>query len=296
VADPWAKVWWTWYTSRSHIGLSGVALALGAPLMLIGRACAKRHSDGHSDGECDGQPDVTRDAENDLVWCRNEDDSAVSPADLAAIVRFDVGAVEAALKELVGRKTLKVSPDGCYGIVNFWKYQESASAARTRKLRDKKKRHSDGHSDGECDAKRDGSCDDKKGEGRSKSNSSSAEPKPATLVKAVKPRKRSERDGMFDLVRDVFEAAHMAAHGVPAGVSGSLVSRLVEKWVKPMAPEKRADAVRQAVAGFFADPYWREQGKHPFAQFEQQPGAFVKQASPASSGSLGDQGWRVGLP
>jgi hypothetical protein len=198
VADPWAKVWWTWYTSRSHIGLSGVALALGAPLMLIGRACAKRHSDGHSDGE--------------------------------------------------------------------------------------------------CDAKRDGSCDDKKGEGRSKSNSSSAEPKPATLVKAVKPRKRSERDGMFDLVRDVFEAAHMAAHGVPAGVSGSLVSRLVEKWVKPMAPEKRADAVRQAVAGFFADPYWREQGKHPFAQFEQQPGAFVKQASPASSGSLGDQGWRVGLP
>lgn len=167
---PWAKIWWTWYTSRSHIGLSGVGLALGPPLMLLGRACADRHSDGHSDASCDGRRDASGDAECDLVWLKNEDESNVSAADLAAIARFDEASVQAALDALVKRRTLTVSVEGCYGIPNFWRYQESAAAARTRKYRDKEKRHRDGVGDGSGDAQCDGVCDDKRIEVRGKSN------------------------------------------------------------------------------------------------------------------------------
>jgi hypothetical protein len=184
---PWAKVWWTWYTSRSHIGLSGVALALGAPLMLICRAAAQRHSDGHSDAQCDGACDTQSDVTRDLVWVRDKAGRPITAAKIAAIARFSVADVESALAELVDAETLVLSADGVYGFPNFWRYQESAAAARTRKYRGHKSRHSDGHSDAQCDGESDGACDDKRLEVRGKSKREDPSPSAPVSGLVAKP-------------------------------------------------------------------------------------------------------------
>jgi hypothetical protein len=170
-AAPWAKVWWTWYSSRSHVSLGPVALALGAPLMLLGRAYAKRHSDDHGDASCDGASDGS----GDLVWLRDKSGKPITAGHIAGITRFSKADVESALGELVEAETLVVSEDGVYGFPNFWRYQESAAAARTRKYRGKSKRHGDGHGDVACDAVGDGSCDDKRIEDRGKRSASATQ-------------------------------------------------------------------------------------------------------------------------
>jgi hypothetical protein len=250
---PWVKVWWTWYTSRSHIGLSPVALALGAPLMLIGRACAERHGDGVGDGSGDDPCDT--------VWLKNEDGSNVTPEDVASVSRFDVESTRTAMMALVGRKTLVLSSDGCFGISKFWKYQESAAAARTRKYRTEKKRHGDGVGDG--------SGDDKRIEVRGKSNSASP--------KQSKPRQRTERDDLFDLALSHFEATHKVAHGVEQGVHKSLVGQVVT-WAMKLSGD-RPETLRNAINGFFSAPYWQREGRHPFVQFAKEPGSFVRFAN-----------------
>lgn len=163
-AAPWIKLWWTWYSSRSHLGLSGVALALGPALMLVCRESAERHGDSHCDTSGDGFGDGACDA----VRVVDKRGKPVTAAALANIVRFPVDQVEAALKELVDSETLTVSADGVYSFPNFWRYQETAQAARTRKYRERKKRHSDGVCDGCGDALCDGVCDAKRVEGRGK--------------------------------------------------------------------------------------------------------------------------------
>lgn len=172
---PWAKLWWSWFVSRSHIGLSGHALALGGPLMLLGRASAERHRDGSRDAESDARVNAMRDAGRDvkcdvrdLVWLFDGKGRPVTARTLAGIVRFPEADVQAALDELCDAETLCLSLDGVYGFPNFWRYQETAQAARTRKYRDRRKRHSDGHSDSAGDGGGDGAGDDKRKEERGK--------------------------------------------------------------------------------------------------------------------------------
>jgi hypothetical protein len=116
--------------------------------------------------------------------------------------------------------------------------------------------------------------------------------KPANAQKPRKPRQRTERDDIFDAVKETFERAHKAAHGVPHGLQGSLVSSVVD-WMLEMAPEARQAALQGAVDGFFASEHWRAQGKHPFHAFAGAPGSYVKATTvsrPMRQGGMGHLG------
>lgn len=92
--------------------------------------------------------------------------------------------------------------------------------------------------------------------------------------KERKPRRRTDRDDCFDLVRDAFEAAHQKAHGVPQGIAPSLLT-VAATWLLSVPAERRQEVCLSAVDGFFADPYWAKQGCHPFKQFSDAPGTYV---------------------
>lgn len=155
-AAPWAKIWWNWYASRSHLGLSGVALALGPALMLICKDASQRHRDRHCD--------ASGDASCDSVPVVDKAGKPFTAAKLANVVRFSSEQVDLALQELVECETLCVSADGVYTFPNYAKYQEAPSAARTRRYRGKEERHSDAAGD----AFGDGVGDDKRLEERGK--------------------------------------------------------------------------------------------------------------------------------
>jgi len=161
---PWAKVWWSWYTSRSHIGLSGVALALGPALMLLGREAYDRHNERHCDAGCDGSRDSDGDSARDVIWLVDAQERPITAQLMASVVRFPLPDVQGAMGELVACGTLTVSEDNVYGFPNFVRYQETPQARRMRKLRGSKKRHSDASGD----AFSDGVRDDKREEGRGK--------------------------------------------------------------------------------------------------------------------------------
>jgi len=141
-APPWIKLWWDWYTTRSHIGVSGEALALGPVLMLLCRA-AQRHSDANSDID---RPDE--------AWAVTERNEPVTVKQIAAIARFPTRTTSRALCELVEAGTVSVSTDGAYGFPNFWKWQETSQASRMRKHRAQQCAHSTPNSDDNSDDKR----------------------------------------------------------------------------------------------------------------------------------------------
>ena len=95
-SDPWAKVWWDWYATRSHLGLSGVALALGPPLMLLCRSSGPRLNG------------------SDAMYAVHKNGRPYSAREIASIVRFSV--------EEVGCYTIR--PSGTFGIISgkgiFW--------------------------------------------------------------------------------------------------------------------------------------------------------------------------------
>lgn len=165
-APPWIKFWWTWFSSRSHIGLSGVALASGPALMLLAKTSPAshqhRHQLRHGDALSDELRDGLRDGKVVVTWILEKNGKVATPATVAAIIRFPVDQVATALQELVDCETLLVSDQGAYGFPNFRKYQESPSAERTRKWRDAQdakktppdERHGDGHGDARGDGKR----------------------------------------------------------------------------------------------------------------------------------------------
>lgn len=103
----------------------------------------------------------------------------------------------------------------------------------------------------------------------------------AQSPKPKKQRARTERDDCHDLAVATFEAGHREVYGVPQGVPGSLVSTVID-WLLQIPPEGRTHAMERAVSGFFADPYWKTQGKHPFRNFASEPGKYCK-AEPAST-------------
>jgi hypothetical protein len=102
--------------------------------------------------------------------------------------------------------------------------------------------------------------------------------------KPRKQRARTERDDCFDLVIATFEAAHTAAYGVPQGIAATLVASVID-WMLLIPPEGRKAAIERAVAGYFADPYWKNQGKHPFRSFSTEPGKFCKAEAPRRNAS-----------
>jgi hypothetical protein len=175
MADPWSKIWWSWYSSRSHADLSGIALALGSPLMLMCKASTNaRHRDDHSPRDSDAPRDGQPYDRSDAVCARQPNGRPVTVTAIARAAHFSASEVEAALQELIDAGTVYVSADGAYGFYKFWTYQESESAGRQRKHRSKDRRDDDGHGDGQGDAHGnghgardgDGHGDDKTSDGR----------------------------------------------------------------------------------------------------------------------------------
>ncbi len=108
---PWCRVHDTWYTTRSHVGLDGVALNIGPRLMSLANASPERGA---------------------LL------DAASRPISLAVLareVRFPVSQVRRALEQLAACGTLEVRPDGSYVFPNFRRWQETPSAERQRRRR-----------------------------------------------------------------------------------------------------------------------------------------------------------------
>lgn len=101
--NPWAKIWWDWYASRSHIGLSGVALALGAPLMLLCR------ENGFLSTRCGHPIDVTV---------------------LARVTRFQESVVALAFAELIEVGSIREDATGALRLDARWKPSRAPAAMR----------------------------------------------------------------------------------------------------------------------------------------------------------------------
>lgn len=140
-SPPWIKLWWDWYTTRSHIGVGGAGLACGPVLMLFCRAAC---------GNSDGNSCVT----SDDVYATQPDGKPITVDQIARVVRFPTDEVQRGLDELISAGTLAVNADGAYGFPGFWRWQETRQASRMRKQRRHMDRHSDGNSDADSDVKR----------------------------------------------------------------------------------------------------------------------------------------------
>lgn len=125
----WCKLYHRWYTSRSHVNLSGVALNLGPCLMSLANASSERG------------------------WLLTKAGRPITVAGLAVISRFTEQQVAAALEELIECETLTLRADGAVGFERFEWWQESPQARRTREWRMKSdqgaslKRHTGRHGD-----------------------------------------------------------------------------------------------------------------------------------------------------
>ena len=109
---PWCKLFESWYTTRSHLELGGVALNIGPRLMSL--ANSSRTVRGH---------------------IRTDSGAPLSLAAIARSVRFSEKETEQALRELVACGTLEISDDGCWYFPRFLEWQETRDAERMRRER-----------------------------------------------------------------------------------------------------------------------------------------------------------------
>ncbi len=109
---PWCKLFESWYTTRSHLELGGVALNIGPRLMSL--ANCSRTVRGH---------------------IRTDSGAPLSLAAIARSVRFSEKETEQALRELVACGTLEISDDGCWYFPRFLEWQETRDAERMRRER-----------------------------------------------------------------------------------------------------------------------------------------------------------------
>lgn len=160
----WMKVWHSWWTSRSHDDLDGVALAVGLAAMSVANglwdempctceASQGRHRDGHRDAEVTGAV-TPSERHRDVIWLVTPTGSPKSVESIARLARFGAEETAHALDALVEVGTLERRADGAYGFPHLIEYQESESKRRTAEWRDRQKvsafvgkRHRDGHGD-----------------------------------------------------------------------------------------------------------------------------------------------------
>lgn len=111
------KMWHSWWTSESHEGLEEDPLAIGPVLMSF----------------CRWNPG------DDYGWAVTEKGNPVSCSALARRARWKGRTagerVAAALRELERVGTAELRSDGAWGLPKFGRWQESADAARKRKVR-----------------------------------------------------------------------------------------------------------------------------------------------------------------
>jgi len=110
---PWVKLWDSWYTSRSHEALGGIALCLG-PMLL---SCANAEPSPGRLVLPNGKP-ITE----NIIIRRS---------------RLPAGMVRCAIVELIDAGTLARDESGALWFPEFDRHQDSPEAARKRKSRDK---------------------------------------------------------------------------------------------------------------------------------------------------------------
>ncbi len=109
---PWCKLFESWYTTRSHLELGGVALNIGPRLMSLANS--------------------SRTARGQI---RADSGSPLSLSAIARSVRFTEAETASALSELVACGTLEISDDGCWFFPRFLEWQETQDAERMRRNR-----------------------------------------------------------------------------------------------------------------------------------------------------------------
>lgn len=109
----WVKLWATWYTTASHLGVGGMALHCGATLM----TCVVWHP---------GRDDA---------WAEFDDGSPLPIEAIAQRCQEPPKVVAAALAKLQTRGTISRRTDGAWGFELFGPAQESADASRKRTAR-----------------------------------------------------------------------------------------------------------------------------------------------------------------
>jgi hypothetical protein len=119
------KLWIGWYTCESHADLSGDALSIGPVLMSF---CIRRWVPGV-----------------DLTYAVNEKGAPVTVGAIARRVKWTSKKAADALLELESVGTCVLRSDGAWGFSKFGRWQESADAARKRRVRGQSGT-TDGHS------------------------------------------------------------------------------------------------------------------------------------------------------
>lgn len=109
----WVKLWATWYTTPSHIGVGAMALHVGETLMTL----------------------VLWEPGRDDAWAEFETGLPLPIEAIADRAQLSPKAAERALLILEQRGTVSRRPDGAWGFKLYGPSQESADAARKRRTR-----------------------------------------------------------------------------------------------------------------------------------------------------------------
>lgn len=107
----WVKLWTTWYTSASHLGVGAMALHVGAVLM----TCVQ-----WSPGD-------------DEAWAELDTGAPLPVEAIAMRCQASARDVAKALAELELRGTVARRDDGAWGFRRFGRWQETPDAARKRR-------------------------------------------------------------------------------------------------------------------------------------------------------------------
>lgn len=156
-ARAWVKLWTSWYTSASHDDVSADALSIGPVLMTYMRWA----------------PGV------DEAWAEKENGKPISTAAIARRAKWPETRARKALLELVDAGTVALRVDGTWGFPKYGFAQESADAARKRKVR--------GHSNGQSSPTSGGCPDEGEAEGEAEADSLRSEPPLTPPGKSVPP-------------------------------------------------------------------------------------------------------------
>lgn len=225
VSKPWCKLWERWYTTRSHVGLGGVALNIGPRLISLANGSPKpgwlvTSSLATGDGG-DVVGDVT-------------DVTPISVETIAREVRFALPDVATALRELLQCGTLSVDSGGVLFFPNFAEWQTHPGHERTRRWREKRRSRDAGDVDTVTNVLQRGS-EDRRSEDQ---------------------RSEEERSDPSDPETDI---CRLAAPGAPA--KGAAVGHLVDAWNAGAAGTKIAKAKPPSAQTLDRDKALREAAK-----------------------------------
>ena len=109
----WVKLWSTWYTTPSHLGVGAMALHVGETLMTL----------------------VLWEPGRDDAWAEFETGAPLPIDAIASRAQVTARQANQSLAKLQERGTVSRRPDGAWGFLRYGPAQESADASRKRAAR-----------------------------------------------------------------------------------------------------------------------------------------------------------------